>query len=106
MINDKEKIMDFNNAADVHLRILEKESIECEDIKELLCDYVDDDLPQALRARVSQHICNCPVCEEEESSYRNVIDLAKELREEETEISEDVQRRLREALNARLGLNL
>jgi anti-sigma factor RsiW len=89
---------------DLELRILEKPSIECEDVTALLGDYVDNELSPSLRDRVHCHIRGCKECQEGEAGYREVISLAKELPEKP--VTEDIQKRLREALNKRLGLNL
>ena len=86
------------------LRILEKSDINCHDVSVLLGDYVDNELSPSLRDRVHQHIRGCGECRAGERGYRQVLQLAKEL--PRPQISDDVKRRLREALNRRLGLNL
>ena len=86
------------------LMVFEKSDIECTDVVALLGDYQDDELPQALRQRIDDHIEECDYCREMESSYRLVVDLASELPEEEMPV--DVQNRFRSNLNKRLGLNL
>ncbi|NLF24947.1 MAG: hypothetical protein GX589_04725 [Deltaproteobacteria bacterium] len=89
---------------DYQLMIFEKEKIECDDVLELLGDYQDQELPLSLRARVASHLAQCPHCFEVERGYRMVVDLARELKE--PPMPEGVRRRLREALNRRLGLRL
>ena len=89
---------------DLELRILEKGSIACDDVTSLLGSYVDNELIPSLRARVEDHIESCALCKEGEAKYREVIQLAREL--PQPEVPNDVQRRLRLALNARLGIAL
>ena len=90
--------------SDLELRILEKQTIDCDDVTALLGDYVENELSPSLRDRVHMHIRSCSECEQGEHGYREVIALAKELPEKP--VTEDVQKRLREALNKRLGINL
>lgn len=89
---------------DYQLRILEKQTLECSDVEELLGDYVDGDLTPSLRTRVLGHICGCEECRELEETYRMTVELAAEIKPQP--VPADVSRRLREALNARLGLSL
>ena len=91
---------------DLQLLILEKSTIECGDIEALFGDFVEDDLPATLRARVDRHIKGCADCRQFQKEYCDVIQLARELGEEVTPAPVGVQNRLREALNARLGLSL
>lgn len=90
---------------DIQLRILEKGQIECADVTRLLGDYVDSDLTPTLRARIHTHIESCEQCQVELKAYRQVIELALELRDS-TPISNDVKRRLQDRLNEKLGLSL
>ena len=94
----------MTSLTDRELRILEKETVECDDITALLGSYVDNELSLSLRNRIHSHIRSCPACQDGEAQYREVIALAKEL--PEIPVSDDVQRRLREALNKRLGIAL
>ena len=93
---------------DQHLRILEKENIECGDISEILGDYYEGDLTASLKNRVDEHFNQCSYCREFNSSYNAVITLAKELKNKpiNRKIEDGVQKRLRMALNQKLGLNL
>ena len=92
--------------ADPHLRILEKNCIECDDVTKILDDYVEDGLPPSLRRRVMLHIHSCQECQELEQGYRDVILLAREIGREEPQISRDVQNRLRSELGRRLGIQM
>ena len=89
---------------DRHLRVLEKEKVECMDFVDLLGDYYDKDLPSSLRVRLSIHKQECNVCNNFHQGYEKVIDLAKEIKDEPAPI--EVRRRLRMALNQKLGIDL
>lgn len=89
---------------DLQLMVLEKEHIECRDVRMLLGDYCDGDLPPTLKGRLEGHIAECGCCREMTGEYQLTIRLAKELRDQP--VPADVQRRLRRNLNQRLGLNL
>lgn len=89
---------------DAQMRILEKTAIECEDVVAHLDDYVEGDLGSTLKGRFDGHLFTCQNCDEVHRTYTLTVELATELRERP--IPTDVQRRLREALNRRLGINL
>ena len=90
--------------SELQLRVFEKAEIECLDTRSLLGDLLDNDLPQCLLSRVQLHIDSCEQCQEQERSYREVIELAASLRNKP--IPDGVQSRLREALSKRLGVSL
>lgn len=92
------------NLTERELHILEKASITCRDVTILLGGYVDGELIPTLRERVEGHISLCQCCQEGERRYRDVIEMARAL--PEPAMPEGANRRLREALNRRLGLNL
>ncbi len=91
-----------------HLRILEKHKIECADVSEILGDYYEGDLVHSLKLRIEDHINECSFCRDFNASYNAVISLAKELKNRpiSRQIEDGVQKRLRMALNQKLGLNL
>ncbi len=89
---------------ELHLAILEKPAIECADIEQVLGDLVDGDLTPSLEGRIREHIEECDCCRESERSYRWVVKKAKLLKP--APLPEDVSRRLRMALNEKLGLSL
>ena len=100
----KEQDEAMNRFTEEQLRIFEKSEIECRDVVKLLGDYEDQELPEALKLRVEEHLENCPACAEFEHTYRLTIDLAKELKN--PPMPAGVKMRLRQALNKRLGLQL
>jgi anti-sigma factor RsiW len=89
---------------DFQLLVLEKETITCSDVTELLGDYTDKELTPTLRARVDAHIHECEFCQEMERSYRMTVELAQELGNQP--LPQGVRTRLRKALNQKLGLEL
>ena len=90
--------------SDLHMRILEKDSINCADVEALLGDYVDNELPSTLKERMEAHISQCADCQENEKSYRLVIELAAEL--PVIPVPPEVRARVRKALNQKLGIQL
>ena len=90
---------------DFQLLVLEKETIDCSDVTELLGDYTDRELPPTLRARIDSHIHQCEHCQDMEKSYRLTVELAGELNMDKP-LPLGVHNRLRKALNEKLGLSL
>ena len=86
------------------LAILEKGAIECRDVTSLLGSYVEGDLSATLHERIADHIAESEVCREGEAGYREVMVLARTL--PPVRMDADVNRRLRLALNKKLGLSL
>ena len=86
------------------IRILEKQLVGCDDVAELLGEYVDGELSSTLSKRVGSHLKGCESCREIEEGYRFTIELAREIKRKP--MPAGVQNRLRKALNERLGLNL
>jgi hypothetical protein len=91
---------------ELQLRIFEKSEIDCGDVEQLFGDYVEGDLPQALKGRFDDHIEECEECQQFDEEYRLVIELAQEIGEDAEPAPVEVHNRLRESLNARLGLSL
>ncbi len=82
------------------------EITDCKDVIARLGDYTDNELHSAERTAMDDHFDICPECAAFLASYTHVVTSAAELREPEQPISVDVQNRLRDALNKRLGINL
>lgn len=104
VILGKDRKLAMQTVNELHLTILEKPVIECSDIEQLLGDLVDGDLTPTLEGRIRDHIEDCDCCRESEKSYRWVVKKAKLLKSEP--LPNDVSRRLRMALNEKLGLAL
>jgi hypothetical protein len=88
----------------LELRVLEIDTVACQDVTALLGAFVEGELIACIHEKIENHIRGCPHCLEGELRYREVISLAKELTP--PPLPEGVSRRLREALNSRLGLSL
>ena len=89
---------------ELHLEVLEKAVIECADVEQLLGDLEEGDMTQTLKDRVCEHLEGCRCCSESRKSYQWVIRKARMLKPEP--MPADVSRRLRMALNERLGISL
>lgn len=86
------------------LYLLEKAQVNCADFSEILGEYVEDEVGPTLMKRLESHTRKCLYCRELKEDYLLTIELAGELRERP--VPKDVRVRLREGLNARLGLNI
>ena len=95
----------MNRYTATQLYVLEKPIVKCKDVRTLLADYADRELPVTLKTRVEGHLKACGCCQDEFSSYQLVIDLARELRPINP-LPRDIKARLHAALNAKLGLSL
>lgn len=51
---------------------------DCRRLRELLSDYVDQDLRDAIRAELDRHLEMCPDCHVQVDSVRQVIRLYRE----------------------------
>lgn len=94
------------------LRVLEKSDVDCKDVENLFCDYVERDLPGTLRARLDAHIRCCTCCQSFQDEYLLVIDMARSLGARGLDLAEErpvdtgVHDRLRSALKERLGISI
>jgi anti-sigma factor RsiW len=59
---------------------------------ELITDYLEDALPDGLRARVDAHLETCPGCPNAIEQLRTVIDLTGRLSESDVEDLDPLQR--------------
>jgi len=91
---------------DKFARVFEKMQVTCRDVEKLLGDYTDGDLPNPLKMRLDEHICECSRCSDLVQSYNEVISLAGEIKKSEPGIPSEVRARLRASLNQKLGLAL
>ena len=94
----------MNNPSEIQIEILERPIISCDDVEEMLGDYVEGDLIPTLHARLANHIDQCECCRQSELEYRAVIKLASALRNRP--LPSGVKERLRDGLKAKLGIDL
>lgn len=81
-----------------------KTSSVCDELGELLGDYVDEELPSSMAARFKQHLSGCSECRALERDYRRTVEIAGLLKDKP--LPPGAKDRLREGLNRRLGINL
>lgn len=74
--------------------------LKCRDIGSLLHDYVEGVLDQSVRARLDEHLADCPGCVAVINTYKHMIHLSKELRCED--IPPELQRKLRTFIKEKL----
>jgi anti-sigma factor RsiW len=75
---------------------------ECRKLRELLSDYVDADLREAVRVELDRHLAKCPDCHVQVDSVRQVIRLYRE--SSERAIPYEVRIRLQDVIRrARSG---
>jgi hypothetical protein len=89
---------------ELHVMILEKAKLNCQDIEDVLGDYADGELSESVKARVDAHIDECEVCQELRFGYLKTIELASSLKEESPKMPDEVQERLMRSLSERLGI--
>ncbi len=94
----------MKNGREKEIKILEKPAISCRDTDTLMSDFIDGELLQSTEERVADHIKQCERCTESLEDMKLVIELARALNR--PLMPRGVRTRLREHLNAELGLNL
>lgn len=75
--------------------------VSCEQAYDLLFDYIEGNLSEALRAGVERHISVCPPCLEFVNSYRKTPNLVREAVNAEA-VPEEVTQRLRSFLRSHI----
>lgn len=53
-------------------------SLTCEEVNQIIVDYLEDDLPPRQKALFEQHIAMCQCCGPYLDQYRATIDMVKE----------------------------
>ena len=57
--------------------------LTCQELVELVTDYLDDALPRAERARFEAHIAACANCREYLAQFEQTVELTGTLREDD-----------------------
>ena len=70
--------------------------ISCKKVQELLSDYLDDDLRDAVCEEINKHLGDCPDCTVHVDSVKQVIRLYREATD--TSMPVDIQIRLQDVL--------
>ena len=55
--------------------------MNCQEVKEKLSCYIENDLPEGEKAAIQQHLSGCPSCREELDSLSKTINAVKQLPE-------------------------
>jgi hypothetical protein len=78
--------------------------LACRRTARLLCDFVEGQLDERTRARLEQHLSDCPECLRYVSTYKKTIELTRSHGHPAIEMPYELQRKLRDFLrdNARL----
>ena len=79
-------------------RILHLGGFGCSDIEQLLFEYVEEELPADVRAKLEKHLAGCRSCIEYVNSYRRTIQVTHEHALPEIEMPLELQRRLKDFL--------
>jgi anti-sigma factor RsiW len=64
----------------------------CEALVDLLCDYLEGELPLDERAEIDRHMADCPPCLAFLNTYQKTAEICRALRPED--IPKEVQERL------------
>lgn len=59
--------------------------VPCQELVELVTDYLDNALPPDRRAEVDAHLATCPGCREVVAQWRTIITLGRRLAAEDAE---------------------
>jgi anti-sigma factor RsiW len=57
--------------------------MRCDELVDLVTDYLDGALPEPVRIEFEEHLPECPGCTAAIAQWRTVIDLAGQLTEED-----------------------
>jgi anti-sigma factor (TIGR02949 family) len=73
----------------------------CAEIVKLLSDYIDGEMDDVTRARLEQHLQDCPPCDEFLDEFRNSVKLVNQIKKET--IPQEMKRRLHDFLNTEIA---
>jgi anti-sigma factor RsiW len=79
-------------------RVLHLGGFGCSDTEQLLFEYVEEELPADVRAKLEKHLDGCRACEEYVTTYRRTIEVTHKHGCPETEMPPELQRRLKDFL--------
>jgi len=66
--------------------------IDCKDFVELMTAYLDDELPEDVRAQVDEHLGGCDGCQNVLAQWRTIVALAGRLTEDDVDNTDEVTR--------------
>jgi anti-sigma factor RsiW len=76
--------------------------VTCQELVDLLLDYVGDDLTPEQRAAITEHLCGCPPCVTYVETYQITIKVTRALPKNDP-LPPSLEQRLRAALAAAEG---
>ncbi|MFT4705554.1 MAG: anti-sigma factor RsiW [Bradymonadia bacterium] len=62
----------------VAMRLMKRMMYSCDDVVDLLIDYLEDDLSTLRKLNVKLHLANCPKCEEFIAQYRKTSVICRD----------------------------
>ena len=68
----------------------------CKDVHRLLYDYVEGQLDLSTNQRLTNHLGDCPLCQEYVASYRQTIQLTKQCCRHKVAIPAELEGKLKE----------
>jgi anti-sigma factor RsiW len=66
--------------------------LHCNDVVELVTAYLDDELPEDVRAQVDEHLAGCDGCQNVLAQWRTIVALAGRLTEDDVDNSDEITR--------------
>jgi anti-sigma factor RsiW len=75
-----------------------KDFFKCQECVELLTDYLEGNLDQAIRIRLDEHLSGCAPCINFVQSFEKSTTMTQRLKEQQVDVPVDVQQRLKSFL--------
>jgi len=79
---------------------MQEESYGCQEVVQLLSDYIDDECAPGVRSLVDAHLADCPNCMAFVNTLRKSVAMTKAL--DYSDIPEDVRTRLHRVLERQI----
>ncbi len=75
-----------------------RNELKCKECFDLLMDYLEDNLESETQKKLDQHFAACLPCLNFLESYRDCSKMAQQLRDQQVEIPEELENRLKSFL--------
>ncbi len=79
-----------------------KSVLKCKDCVDLLIDYLEENLDSEAQQKLDQHLTSCPPCLNFLESYRDCSKMAQQLRDQQVEIPQELENRLKTFLQEQM----
>jgi anti-sigma factor RsiW len=66
--------------------------LQCNAVVELVTAYLDDELPEDVRAQVDEHLAGCDGCQNVLAQWRTIAALAGRLTEDDVDNTDEITR--------------